>query len=220
MVEPWLTFLRRNIIPLYRPEEPTILVIPFCQWVNLFYTLLNTKGESYSGPMFGDVLQHSLFLASLNPSSAIFEPFSYCDPQIPNVGLYSNFQIFLFFFPLKHHYFPEKVQFSSVAQSCLTLSDPMDCSTLGFPVLHQLLELVQTYVHPVSDAIQPSHPLSPPSPPAFNLSQHQGLFGVSFFSEKVSYAFLRAKDGGTVSQGMVTLSCVPYYQKYKSFNLC
>ena len=99
---------------------------------------------------------------------------------------------------MKHHYFPEKVQFSSVAQSCLTLSDPMDYSTLGFPVLHQLLELVQTHVHPVSDAIQPSHPLSPPSPPAFKLSQHQGLSGVSFFSEKVSYAFLGAKDGGTV----------------------
>ena len=53
---------------------------------------------------------------------------------------------------------------------------PMDCSTLGFPVLHHLLELDQTHVHWVGDAIQPSHPLSSPSPPAFNLSQHQGLF--------------------------------------------
>ena len=52
----------------------------------------------------------------------------------------------------------------------------MDCSTPGFPVYHQLLELAQTHVHWVSDAIQPSHPLSSPSPPAFNLSQHQGLF--------------------------------------------
>ena len=52
----------------------------------------------------------------------------------------------------------------------------MDCSTLGFPVHHQLLELTQTHVHQVSDAMQPSHPLSFPSPPAFNLSQHQGLF--------------------------------------------
>ena len=68
------------------------------------------------------------------------------------------------------------VQFSSVAQPCLTLSDPMDCSTPGFPVHHQLPELAQTHVHWVSDAIQPSHPLSSPSPPAFNLSQHQGLF--------------------------------------------
>jgi len=65
---------------------------------------------------------------------------------------------------------------SSVAQLCLTLCDPMDCSMPGFPVNHQLPELVQTHAHWVSDAIQPAHPLSPPSPPAFNLSQHQGLF--------------------------------------------
>ena len=65
---------------------------------------------------------------------------------------------------------------SSVTQSCLTLCETMDCSTPGFPVHHQLPELTQTHVHWVSDAIQPSHPLSSPSPPAFNLSQHQGLF--------------------------------------------
>ena len=66
--------------------------------------------------------------------------------------------------------------FSSVTQLCLTLCDPTDCSTPGFPVSHQHPELTQTHVHPVSDAIQPSHPLSSPSPPAFNPSQHQGLF--------------------------------------------
>ena len=65
---------------------------------------------------------------------------------------------------------------SSVTQSCLTPWDPMDYSTPGFPVHHQLPELIQSHVHHVSDAIQPSHPLSSPSPPAFNLSQHQGLF--------------------------------------------
>jgi len=64
----------------------------------------------------------------------------------------------------------------SVTQLSLTLCDPMDCSTPGLPVHHQLLELTQTHVHWVGDAIQPSHPLSSPSPPAFNLSQHQGLF--------------------------------------------
>ena len=68
------------------------------------------------------------------------------------------------------------VQFSSVAQSCLTLWDPMDCSAPGLPVHHQLPEFTQTHVHWVSDAIQPSYPLSSLSPPAFNLSQHQGLF--------------------------------------------
>ena len=67
-------------------------------------------------------------------------------------------------------------QFSSVAQSCLTLWEPMDCSTPGLPVHHQLPEFTQTHVHWVSDAIQPSHPLSSPSPPTRNLSQHQGLF--------------------------------------------
>ncbi|CAM9657459.1 unnamed protein product [Rangifer tarandus platyrhynchus] len=66
-------------------------------------------------------------------------------------------------------------QFSSVAQSCPILCNPMNCSTPGLPVLHQLLEFTQTHVHRVSDAIQPSHPLSSPSSPAPNPSQHQGL---------------------------------------------
>ncbi|MEA1078638.1 hypothetical protein U8M15_27455, partial [Klebsiella pneumoniae] len=64
---------------------------------------------------------------------------------------------------------------SEVAQSCPTLCDPMDCSTPGFPVLHCLSEFAQTHVHCVSDAIQPFHPLLPPSPSALNLSHHQGL---------------------------------------------
>ena len=68
------------------------------------------------------------------------------------------------------------VQLSSVAQSCLTLCDSMNRSTPGFPVLHHLLELAQTHVHWVLDAIQPSHSLPSPSPLALNLSQHQGHF--------------------------------------------
>ena len=68
------------------------------------------------------------------------------------------------------------VQFSSVTQSCLTLGHPMDRSMPGLPVHHQLPELAQSRVHWVSDAIQQTHPLSSPSPPAFNLSQNQGLF--------------------------------------------
>ena len=67
------------------------------------------------------------------------------------------------------------VQLSSVAQLCPTLCDPMDCSMPGLPIHHQLLEFTQTHVHWVSNAIQPSHPLSSPSPPTFNPSQHQGL---------------------------------------------
>ena len=67
-------------------------------------------------------------------------------------------------------------QFNSVAQSCPTLWDPMNHSTPGLPVYHQLPESTQIHIHWVSDSIQPSHPLSSPSPPALNLSQHQGLF--------------------------------------------
>ena len=73
---------------------------------------------------------------------------------------------------LNHHSF----QFSSVDQSCPTLCDPMNHSTPGLSVHHQLLEFTQTHVHRVGDSIQPSHPLSSPSPPALNLSQNQGLF--------------------------------------------
>ena len=76
---------------------------------------------------------------------------------------------------LTSEYTREYIQFSSVAQSCLTLCDPMDCSMPGFPVHHQLLELALTHVQKVSDVIQPSHLPSSPLP-AFNLSQNQGLF--------------------------------------------
>ena len=68
------------------------------------------------------------------------------------------------------------VQFSSVAQSCLTLCNPMNHSTPGLPVHHQVLEFTQTHVHRVGDAIQASHPLLSPPPPALNPFQHQGLF--------------------------------------------
>ena len=70
----------------------------------------------------------------------------------------------------------DNMRYSSAAQSCPTVCDPMDCSTPGFPVRHQLPESTQTHAHRVGDAIQPSHPLSYPSLSAFNLSQLQGLF--------------------------------------------
>ena len=71
---------------------------------------------------------------------------------------------------------PNTIQFSSVTQSCPTLCNPMNHSTPGLPVHHQLPEFTQTHGHRVGDAIQPSHPLSSPSPPAPNPSQNQGLF--------------------------------------------
>ena len=79
-------------------------------------------------------------------------------------------------------------QFISVAYSCPTLCDSMDCSTPGLPVHHQLPELAQTHVHRVSDAIQLSHPLLSPSPPYFNLFQHQGLFQWVSSSHQVAKA--------------------------------
>ena len=85
----------------------------------------------------------------------------------------------------------------SVAQLYLAFCDHMDCSTPSFPVLHYLPEIAQSYVHQVSDAIQPSHPLSSPSPPAFNLSQHQGLFqwvGSSYQVAKVSELLFQPKS--------------------------
>ena len=85
------------------------------------------------------------------------------------IGLKHNIQ-------KKKNYDQPSVQFSSVTQLYLTLCDSMNCSTPGLPVHHQLPESTQTHVHRVGDAIQPSHPLSSPSPPALNLSQHQGLF--------------------------------------------
>ena len=91
-------------------------------------------------------------------------------------------------------------RFSSVPQSCLTLCDHMDCSTPGFPVHHQLPEFALTHVHRVGDAIQSSHPLSSPSP-AFNLSQHQGLFQLVSSSHQV------AKESWTIMSKSGSLSC-------------
>ena len=94
-----------------------------------------------------------------------------------NQNLTSTHELFVFEeVQLSTVHQPEhSVQFSSVAQSCPTLCDPMNCSTPGLPVHHQLLEFTQTRVHQVSDVIQPSHPRSSPSPPAPNPSQHQGF---------------------------------------------
>ena len=100
-------------------------------------------------------------------------------------AVYLNLKVWISFFTIKNRlplcklfYLTDRTkhQFSSVTQSCPTLCDPMNCSTPGFPVHHKLPEFTQTHVHRAGDAIQPSHPLSSPSPPAPNPSQHQGLF--------------------------------------------
>ena len=89
-------------------------------------------------------------------------------------------------------YIQSSVQFSSVAESCPTLCDPIDCSTPGLAVYHQLPEFTQTHVHWVSDAIQPSHPLLSLSPPTFNLSQHQGIFKWVSVLHQVAKVFVSA----------------------------
>ena len=119
---------------------------------------------------------------------------------------------------IKGAYLCNSVQFSSVAQSCPTLCDPMDYSMLGFPVLHCLLEYGQTHDHWVSDAIQPSHPLSSLSPPALNLSQHQGLFKWVSSSHQVAkvlefqlqhHSFQRIPRPDLLQNGLVGSPCSP-----------
>ena len=102
------------------------------------------------------------------------------------------------------------VQFISVAQSCLTLCDPMNRSTPGLPVHHHLPEFIQTQVHQVSDAIQPSHPLSSPSSPAPNPSQHQSLFQWKEANRKEMQGVKKAPFL------LLARSAVPYYFAVKA----
>ena len=109
-------------------------------------------------------------------------------------------------------------QFNSVAQSCPTLRHPMDCNTPCLPVYHQLPEFTQTHAHQVGDVIQPSHPLSSPSPPAFNLSQHQSLFQrVNSLHEVAKvlefqlqhHSFQRTPRADILQNGLVGSPCSP-----------
>ena len=105
------------------------------------------------------------------------------DPQSSATGIYTLALVLPTVLPRPAS---SQVYFSSATQSYLTLCDPRDCSIPGFCVHHQLLELAPTYVHWVGDAIQPCYPLSSYSPPAFNLSQHQGLFRLVSSSHQVA----------------------------------
>ena len=110
-----------------------------------------------------------LFTHSLSPSYLHLCSFlSYCWIVLPSCGLMA-----VCFYDWGGGW---RVLSLFITQSCPTLCHPMDCSTPGLPVLHHLLELAQTHVHWVGDAIQPSHPLLSPSPPALSLSQHQGIY--------------------------------------------
>ena len=116
------------------------------------------------------------------------------------------------------YHFLNSVQFSSVAQSCPTLCDPMNRSTPGLPVHHQLPEFTQIHVHRVSDAIQPSHPQSSPSPPAPNPSQHQSLFQWLNSSHEVAkllefqlrhHSFQRNPRADLLQNGLIGPPCSP-----------
>ena len=121
------------------------------------------------------------------------------------------------------------IQFSSVARSCPTLCDPMNHSVPGLPVHHQLLESTQTHVHRVGNAIQPSHPLSSPSPPASNPSQHQGLFQWVNSSHEVAkvsefqlqhQSFQRAPRADLLQNGLVGSPCSPaFLMMYSAYKL-
>ena len=127
------------------------------------------------------ILCHPLLLPSIFPSIRVVSSESVLHTRCFSFSIspsneYSGLISFRIGFISLQRSFDLFHQLSSVVELCPTLCDPMDCSMSGLLVHHQLLELAQTHVHRVSDAIQPSHPLWSPSPPAFNLSQYQGHF--------------------------------------------
>ena len=116
-----------------------------------------------------------LYPISLRPKALLLQPWNLKGKEILKENGILHWFGGVVIYPFQY-YNISSVQFSSVTQSCPTLCNPMNHSTPGLPVQHQLPEFIQTQVHQVGDAIQPSHPLSSPSPPAPNPSQHQGLF--------------------------------------------
>ena len=137
----------------------TILMFAYCKWTKHYFWVF-CRPLIFSCPLF-----------------PIFNLLSGLVNSAPETSIDVNFApSFLLNPPKQNIIFCLSVQFSSVAQLCPTLWDLMNHSTLGLPVHHHLLEFTQTHVHRVRDAIQPSHPLSSPSPPAPNPSQHQSLF--------------------------------------------
>ena len=167
------------------PVWPFVVVVQLLSCVQLFeipWTAVCQASLSFT--IFQSLLR-LMSIESVMPSNhPIFcQHLLFCPQSVPTVGS----------FPMSHLFesggqstgastfasvlpMNISVQFSSVAQSCPTLCAPMNCSTPGLPVHHQLPEFTQTHVHQLRDAIQPSHPLSSPSPPASNPSQHQSLF--------------------------------------------
>ena len=116
----------------------------------------------------------SITLKDIPYSLAIIPCFPLVSPLPMPLEATNLFSVYRFTY-CSHFIYISSSQYQFIGQLWLTLCDPMDCSTPGFPVHHQFQQLAQTHVHQVGDAIQLSHPLSSPSPPAFNHCQHQGL---------------------------------------------
>ena len=135
------------------------------------FNLSQHQGLFQSVSSSHQVVKYWRFSFSISPSNEYSGLISFRMDQLDLLAVQGTLKSLL-----QYHSLKASVHFSLVTKSCPPLCDPMDCGMPGFPVLHQLPELAQTHVHRVSDAIQPSHPLSSPSPAAFNLSQHRGFF--------------------------------------------
>ena len=178
-------------------KEPSEIVIPYNKEQLDALLMFDENWQIAIGNYFGQILHHLPSLALLNFISrhpVIFpvrgKQFPIPDAQMAFTDWSANGKASIV--TNNQHKVPQtqetsarreeltavisSVQFSLVAQLCPSLCDPMNCSTPGLPIHHQLPEITQIHVHRVSDAIQPSHPLSSPSPPASNLFQHQRLF--------------------------------------------
>ena len=155
------------------------LLHSFFGWVVFHHVVMYTYNIFFIHSSVDGHLGWFHVLASVNSVAIKIRVHISCKDIFPGVGLHDHMVlIFLVFQGTSYTTFLGRIYhpINSVAQSCSTLVNPMDCSMTGFPVYHQLLEFAQIHVHQLSDVIQSSHPLSSPFSLAFNLSQHQSLF--------------------------------------------
>ena len=170
MNQPWVYMCSPSRIPLQPPSH--LSGSSQCTSPEHPVSCIEPGLETYF--TYGNIHVSMLFSQIIPPSPSLTESKSLF---FISVSLFlSHMQSHHYHLSKFHIYAFSSVQFSSVTESCLTLCNPMNRSTPGLPIHHQLPEFTQTHVHRVSDAIQPSHPLSSPSPPAPNPSQHQSLF--------------------------------------------
>ena len=161
------------------------ILAPSWTWVAVSFLVLgklltiissNILSWHFFLPSSGAPMIRMLGCLTLSQRSHFFLFILLCFSYFHHSIFWLTYPFFCLRYPTVHSLEWFSVQFSSVTQSCPTLCNPMNCSMAGLPVYHQFLKFTQTHVHRVSDTIQPSHPLSSPSPPSPNPSQHQGLF--------------------------------------------